>query len=276
MIERNYSSEPFIKSPKRLLVDIYRDLSYSRELAYRLFIRNLSAQYRHSFLGYFWAFVPPIVTALIWIVLQRTAIINLPQTQEMSYPIYVFTGTMLWRCFVDAVNMPLTSFRSAKYMLSKIAFPHEALFLSGLANLMFNSIIRILILAVVLSTLGCSVSLSTLLFPIYFSALLLCGFSIGLLLVPIGMIYDDVSRVLGFALQFLFYLTPVVYVIPLHWLSFNPVSQLLNLSRSSLVGFTASPNLFFIIIFLVSILIFLFGWVTLKITMPHVVERISS
>lgn len=276
MIEKTYSAQPFIKNPKRLLGDLTRDLKNSKELAFRLFIRNLSAQYRHSFLGYFWAFVPPIVTALIWIVLQYSEVINLPKTDQMSYPIYVFSGTMLWRCFMDAVNMPLTSFRAAKYMLSKISFPHEALFLSGLANLVFNSLIRILILVVVLLSLGCSFSASTLLFPVFLSTLILLGCSIGLLLVPIGMIYDDVSRVLGFGLQFLFYVTPVVYVLPKEWIPFNPIAQFLNLARTSLVGLPISITSSFIITLVISIFLFLFAWFLLKITMPHIVERISN
>ncbi|MCK5835354.1 MAG: ABC transporter permease [Lentisphaeria bacterium] len=276
MIEQKYSAEPFIRNPKRLFSTIYRDLKNSKELAFRLFVRNISAQYRHSFLGYFWAFVPPIVTALIWIVLHYSKVINLPQTSEIPYPIYVFAGTMLWRCFIDAVNMPLNSFSSAEYMLSKIPFPHEALFLSGLANLLFNSLIRILILVFVLLILGCSFSVYTLFFPVFLSALLILGCSLGLLLVPLGMIYDDVSRIMGFGLQFLFYVTPVVYVLPSRWSPLNPIASFIDFTRTSLVGLPVTVTPYFMITLLISLISFLFGWILLKITMPHIIERISS
>jgi lipopolysaccharide transport system permease protein len=276
MLEKHYSSQPFIRHPKRLIHTLWQDLQDSRELAYRLFIRNLSAQYRHSLLGYFWAFVPPVVTALIWIVLQQTKIIDLPQSSEIPYPIYVLTGTILWRCFVDAVNMPLNSFKGAKYMLSKISFPHEALFLAGVANLLFNSLIRILILFVVLFFLGNSFSWTVLLFPFFLMGLLLLGGAIGLFLVPFGMIYDDVSRVLGLALQFLFYVTPVVYLLPQKCYIFNPIAPCLDITRGFLVGVAPMISTQFILIQVVNLAFFLFAWMLLKITMPHIIERISS
>lgn len=40
----------------RLAREMERDLLASRELAWRLMVRDISAQYRQSFLGIFWAF----------------------------------------------------------------------------------------------------------------------------------------------------------------------------------------------------------------------------
>ena len=37
-----------------------RNLVNSRELAWRLFVRDTSAQYRQSVLGYLWVFIPPL------------------------------------------------------------------------------------------------------------------------------------------------------------------------------------------------------------------------
>jgi lipopolysaccharide transport system permease protein len=58
------NQESQIQHPVQLLKSMWFDLLASRELAWRLLVRDISAQYRQSFLGIFWAFVPPIVTAL--------------------------------------------------------------------------------------------------------------------------------------------------------------------------------------------------------------------
>ena len=82
------------------------DLRASRELAWRLLVRNISAQYRQTLLGYVWAFLPPIVTTLVWVFLNAQKIFDVGET-GVPYPVYVLTGTILWQVFVDAMNSPL-------------------------------------------------------------------------------------------------------------------------------------------------------------------------
>src|SRR5688572_16781711 len=89
-----------------LLRNMGRDLLASRELAWRLLVRNISAQYRQSLLGYAWAFVPPIFTSLIWIFLQSQKVLGVGDT-AMPYVVFVITGTVLWQTFVEALNSPL-------------------------------------------------------------------------------------------------------------------------------------------------------------------------
>ena len=71
-----YTPESQMRSPRRLIRDMFRDLKASSELAWRLFIRDIAAQYRQSLLGVFWAFLPPIVMGLIFIILQSKKIVN--------------------------------------------------------------------------------------------------------------------------------------------------------------------------------------------------------
>ena len=64
-----YTPESQLRRPGVLLRSMWRDLKASRELAWRLFVRDTSARYRQSLLGVLWAFVPPIVTGVVFIVL---------------------------------------------------------------------------------------------------------------------------------------------------------------------------------------------------------------
>jgi hypothetical protein len=47
-----YTPESKLKHPVRLAREVGRDLLASRELAWRLMVRDISAQYRQSFLGF--------------------------------------------------------------------------------------------------------------------------------------------------------------------------------------------------------------------------------
>lgn len=58
-----YTPESQLRRPRDLVQSMWQDLLASRELAWRLMVRDISAQYRQSFLGIFWAFLPPIAKA---------------------------------------------------------------------------------------------------------------------------------------------------------------------------------------------------------------------
>ncbi|MEO0936498.1 MAG: ABC transporter permease, partial [Cyanobacteria bacterium J06641_2] len=53
--EAIYTPESLLRHPSRLFKQMWFDLLSSRELAWRLLIRDISAQYRQSFLGIIWA-----------------------------------------------------------------------------------------------------------------------------------------------------------------------------------------------------------------------------
>jgi lipopolysaccharide transport system permease protein len=85
---------------------MWQDLKSSRELAWRLFVRDITAQYRQSIFGIFWAFVPPLITSLVFILLQSNNILNIGET-DIPYPVYVLVGTILWQLFSESLNAPL-------------------------------------------------------------------------------------------------------------------------------------------------------------------------
>jgi lipopolysaccharide transport system permease protein len=99
---RVYSPEPLLGHPAKLVGTIARDIWAGRELAWRLFIRDLSAQYRQTFLGYIWAFLPPLVASMTFIFLNSQGIVTITGT-GIPYPVFAMMGTLLWQVFVDAI-----------------------------------------------------------------------------------------------------------------------------------------------------------------------------
>ena len=75
-VEAVYTSDSPLRRPGRLLRDMLRDISESRELALRLFLRNVKSKYRQTMFGYVWAFLPPVVTTVVFVFLNSQKIIN--------------------------------------------------------------------------------------------------------------------------------------------------------------------------------------------------------
>jgi lipopolysaccharide transport system permease protein len=278
--ETVYTPDSELLNFRALLRSMGSDLLASRELAWRLLVRNISAQYRQSLLGYAWAFVPPIFTSLIWIFLQSQKVLGVGDT-GMPYVVFVITGTVLWQTFVEALNSPLQMVNESKSMLTKINFPREALILAGVGQVLFNFAIRTLLLLAVLLYYQITPHLSFLLAPFGVMALIGLGISLGLLLTPIGILYQDIGRGLGFITAAWFFLTPVIYPVPkasfaATLIELNPVTPLLATTREWLTTGQATllPN--FLWVSGVAVVILIFAWVQYRIAMPHLISRMSA
>lgn len=276
-----YSADVSKRSAVAHLRDIMDDFPQAHELGLRLFIRNLTALYRQSLLGFAWALLPPLATAALWIFLSGNHVVSM-QDAGVSYPVFVLTGTMLWQVFSEAILAPLTQVTENKIMLSKINIPREGLLLSGLYQLIFNTIIKVFLLAVVFFAFRQPFNLPSLLFvPVGLFSIGLAGFSIGLFLTPLGMLYQDINRGLTILLPFLMYLTPTVYPVPRGGvvgliMKFNPIATFITQTRN---GFIAQPlydiQFFWLYIFGFAILL-LISLVAFRLSMPMIIERIGS
>ena len=277
-----YTPESTLRHPGQLVGSMMHDLLASRELAWRLFIRNLSAQYRQSILGYLWAFIPPIVTSLTFVFLNSQQIMNFSTANSsIPYPVFVIIGTVLWQGFVDALNSPFKALTQSKSMLAKINFPREALMLAGLGEVLFNFIVRLILLVIVYLWFGLSLPSTAWLAPVGMASLIALGFMIGLLLSPIGMLYEDVQRSVTLFISMWLFLTPVAYSPPTQWPAsllniLNPVSPLLVTTRETLTTGTLTQSPGFLLVSGITLVLLLFGWLLYRVAMPRLIERMTA
>ena len=275
-----YTPESQIRTPRKLIRSMWNDLKDSQELAWRLFIRDLSAQYRQSLFGVLWAFAPPIITSLIFIVLNSRNVINFGET-DIPYPVFVLIGTLLWQIFTESLNAPLKSVTAAKPLLVKVNFTHEALIISAIYLVLFNTLIKLIIMlgVVIVFKIPLTWGLLLALLPIF--GLIFLGICIGLLLTPIGMLYTDVTSSLPIATQLFFFVTPVVYPVP-NTMPFslialiNPVSPLLNAARDLIVKGTMSNLIPFLVVSALTFIFSFIAWVIYRLALPIIIERISA
>lgn len=275
-----YTSDSILRDPRRVFSKMFDDLWSSRELAWRLFARDIRAQYRKSLLGYAWIVLPPLVTMLFWVIVKKQNFVNIGET-DIAYPLYVLTGYVLWDSFVSALNGPIDMVARSRGMLAKVNFPHEALLVASFAQNLFNFFIRFLLLVIAFIWFGITLSWATLLAPLTVLALMILGFTIGLWLVPLSTLYSDVKRSIRVVTPIWFILTPVIYPSPNVWPfalinTLNPVSPLLVTSRDLLTKGSADNLLPVLLTATLSIIAMFLGWLVFKLAIPHIIARISS
>jgi lipopolysaccharide transport system permease protein len=264
----------------KLVKDSLTDIYTSRFLARQLAVRDISAQYRQSYLGIVWAFVTPLTTAIVWIFLNKSGTIQLTDT-GVPYPVYAFSGTLLWSIVTESINSPRNSTNAARGLLTKINFPKEALVVSGIYKLLFNSAIKVALLIGFIFLFGVGYHHSLWLFPFTLFGAILVGTTLGLFLTPIGMLYNDVGKIIGFGLQFLMYVTPVVYAIPKKGImktimEINPLTPIILTARDMAVGFTPQYLTYYIIVLVACVPLLFLGLVFYRVSIPIIVERLSA
>jgi lipopolysaccharide transport system permease protein len=260
-----------------ILKEMFSDLRSARDLAWRLTIRDFKGQYRQSFLGAFWAFITPLMSAVVWIFLNASGAVKMADA-GIPYPAYVFSGTMLWSILTESVNMPLKQTTAAKSIMNKINFPKEALLMAGIYKLLGNTAIKIVLIIVTLSMFGVFPSSNLIFLPLVLFGIILFGFAIGLLATPLGMLYTDIGRALPMFMQLLMYLSPVVYFVTDHgWLSkiisMNPTTPLVVNGRNAFTGLPFESLSYFGIISACMLVLFFIGWFFYRFSIPIIVER---
>lgn len=275
-----YTPESRLRHPVQLCKQMGQDLLASRELAWQLLVRSISAQYRQSFLGIFWAFVPPIVTAIGFTFASNANILNVGVT-DLPYPAYVMFSMTLWQTFAEALNGPIQAVTAAKQMLAKINFPREALILAKLGEVFFNFAIKLILIVALFLWFRIPVSWAAILAPVALIHLVMLGTFFGMLLAPLAALYNDISRGLTIIVGLWLFLTPVVYPVPsggglAKLVQLNPVTPLLVTTRElATTGVVSNPYGFWVTSFITMVGLLL-AWVVYRLAMPFVVERMSS
>ena len=166
-------------------------------------------------------------------------------------------------------------------MLAKINFPREALIVSAFYDVLFNLLIKSIIIVGIFVYFKVPLTWGLLMAPMAILILILLGMAIGLLLTPLGTLYTDVTQGLIVVTSFWFFLTPVVYSPPQSFpyslmTTLNPVSPILTGARDLLTKGVVTNIGPFLVVSLLTILGLFIAWMIYHIALPILIERMSA
>lgn len=250
----------------------------SRGLTWRLFVRQISARYRQSVLGYFWALLPAIATVVTFSILNRSNVVSIGET-NIPYPAYVLLGLSVWQLFSSGITSTAASVSSAGDMIKKVRFPHESLVLAAFGQSILDFMIRLALLVVVFAWFRVELVSTVLLTPLILLGLSVLTVGCGFLLALMNAVFRDVGKVLAIVMTFGMFLTPVVYPPPISWPAslinyVNPVSGFVIAAQDLTTrGYLTHPEAL-LSACVVAIVVFVVGWRTFHVVMPRIVERV--
>ncbi len=212
----------------------------TRWVLWSLFVRDFLGQYRQKLLGYFWAILTPLITVASFLFLYLAGILH-PGELDIPYPLYVFVGTGLWGIFVGVYQAVSTGLTTHGDLLVRTGVPRIALALSGLANVVYSLLLHLITLGILLAWCRFLPAWQAALYPFLLAPLFALGIGLGLTLGVLSAIARDINSMFSALLNFLMYLTPVVYVASFSQpvlkalVAWNPMSYLIDCPRRLLL-----------------------------------------
>ena len=91
-----YIPDKHLKLGLKIWLEMFRELAGSRELIWRLFIRDFLAKHKQTILGVLWAIIMPLLMVGTFIFLNRTGVLNIGKT-DVPYPVFALLGLSIWQ-----------------------------------------------------------------------------------------------------------------------------------------------------------------------------------
>lgn len=262
----------------RIWREMVSELVGSRELIWRLLVRDFMARYKQTVLGIGWALIMPLVAVGTFVFLNRSGILNVGDI-DIPYPAYALLGLTIWQLFSSGLVACSNAIVSGGSMVVKIYFPKECLVIASLGQVMFETLVRIGLLVLVFAVFRVTPRWTAIFFPVAILPLLMLTLGLGLLLSLLNAILRDIGNMVSLLTTFLLFLTPVVYPVPSEgtfatFSAYNPLAALVTGARDVVVtGYLTEPIRYGWASVL-SLAVFLISWRLFHMAETRMAERV--
>jgi homopolymeric O-antigen transport system permease protein len=197
--------EGSIEAMRNLIGEIWTFRSHIKIV----FKEQFRASYSGTGLGIFWSYVLPLVPLTVYWALSRLRVF--PNFEGVDGATFLTFGVTLWFLLAGCVQMPIQIVQSRNKEAMKTAFPLSASIVSGFAQLLFDTLVRCVLVIVVVATTQSWPTWQGLMLPVALFPALLLFVGVGLLLGILNVIYNDVSRVVTILLQYGIFVSGVIF-----------------------------------------------------------------
>jgi len=223
--------------------DFLKEIYSRKNLIRELVTKELKVRYSRPLLGFFWAFLSPVLTVIVFYVI--FSLFLKVRIEESPFILYLMSAVFPWRFFTDSLMASTSSLVDNKSLIRESNFPHYVIPISiSLANLVnFLPSLAILLISSAVMLKGLPIFLIILPFVLLIHLFITIGLSIILSILYVR--WRDIKYVLDSFLLFLFYIIPGVY-------QFSYVKE--SLSPSLFTAYTYNPLVGLLSLYRISVL----------------------
>lgn len=202
-----------------------------------IFGADFKSTYRGTLLGVFWNFALPLVPISVYILLVSLKVF--PRFEGLNAAVYISFNVTMWMLLTGMITRPIQVVRSRTQEAMKTSIPLTAAITSSFAQLCFDAVLRLVLVAVLVAAFGPVPNVHLpYLFLSLLTGLVFC-LSLGLILSIFNMIYPDVERLTNIILQYGIFVSGVIFPIntlgPLAIIeNYNPFNVFIKSARDFL------------------------------------------
>ena len=113
---------PKVKKLKRALAHDTRVFQKYQNLLMELTRKNIKLKYRDSWIGILWSFLQPLLNMIVLSVV-FSGIFGRSNKGVICYPVFLFTGRLMFDFFTSSTKQAMTSFRRNAGIIKKVYVP---------------------------------------------------------------------------------------------------------------------------------------------------------
>lgn len=186
-----------------------------RSFVWSSVLREFHGKYRESLLGAFWSVANPLAMIVIYTVvfgqLMRPQLAGHEQT-PFAFSIYLCAGVITWGLFAEMLGRLNSVFLEHGNLIKKSNFPRICLPAIVAVSALVNFSIVLTLYLAFLALIGHWPGTVLLAVVPLLALQVLFTLGLGIFLGTLNVFFRDVGQLTGIALQFWFWLTPIVYV----------------------------------------------------------------
>jgi teichoic acid transport system permease protein len=202
---------------------------------------DMTRKYRRSMLGWAWAIVHPLILLFVyWFAIKVGLRVSIAKGSVDLLP-WLAAGLLAWFFISDVINAGTSSFRTHKYLITKMRFPIAAIPTIVVLSKLFVHFFMMAIVMVFLAIDG-SFSIYWLQLPFYMLLMALFCVAWTMFAAPLAAISKDFAELVKSASRILFWLSGIIWnvrTLEIDWLrhicTFNPVTFFVEGYRNSLI-----------------------------------------
>lgn len=217
-----------------------------KDLLMELTRKNVKLKYRNSWLGVFWSFLQPLLNMIVLSVVFG-ALFGRSNEYVICFPVYLFTGRLIFDFFSTATKQSMISFRRNQAIIKKVYVPKYMYPLSSILSTFVTfaiSIVCYICVWIFFKLTGISggenLTITWRILLVFIPMLYVLVFSagVGLILSVLNVFFRDIEYIWDVLVKLLFYMVPIVYPlqkITTPWIVFvikiNPLYTMIELFR---------------------------------------------
>lgn len=225
------------------IIDVKQLIQY-KDLIFLFVKRDFITLYKQTILGPFWYLIQPIMQTAIFAIMFGN-LFSISEETGIPSVIFYLSGNVSWIYFSQSVIKISNTFSTNAYIFGKVYFPRLvapiSIIISNLIGfaIQFLLFISFYLFYVITGKVSPNISISSfILIPFLILNLSILGLGIGLLISSLTTKYKDFKQFIGFGVQLLMYMSPVIvpmsiilkrfpkWTIP--FLEYNPMTPIIE------------------------------------------------